>query len=57
MQQQSNKPPLDQGPRGARLKVRLLGAAAVAALSLAPVGAFAGDQSPYAVPLHAPAAG
>lgn len=56
MQQQSNKPPLDQGPRDARLKVRWLGAAAVAALSLSPVGAYAGDQSPYSVPLHAPPA-
>jgi hypothetical protein len=54
--QQSNKPALNQGSCDTRLKIRWLGAAAVAALSLAPVGAYAGDQSPYSVPLHAPPA-
>src|SRR5262249_48894363 len=56
MRKQANHPLLDQGRRDTRLKVRWLGAAAGAAISLAPVCAYAGDQSPYSVPVRAPPA-
>src|SRR5580704_2927272 len=56
MKKQANNPPLDEGRRDTPLKVRWLGLAAGAAISLAPVCAYAGDQSPYSVPLRAPPA-
>jgi hypothetical protein len=46
----------DARTRDNPLKIRWLGAAAGAAISLAPVCAYAGDQSPYSVPLRAPPA-
>jgi hypothetical protein len=55
MRRQANDPPLDEGRRDTPLKVRWLGAAVGAAISLAPVCAYAGDaQSPYSIPLKAP---
>jgi hypothetical protein len=56
MRKQANNPPLDERRRATPLKVRWLGLAAGAAISLAPVCAYAGDQSPYSVPLRAPPA-
>ena len=57
MRKQANNPPLDEGRRDTPLKVRWLGAVAGAAISLAPLCAYAGDaQSPYSVPLRAPPA-
>ena len=56
MKKQANNPLLDEGRRDTPLKVRWLGLAAGAAISLAPVCAYAGDQSPYSVPLRAPPA-
>ena len=57
MRKQASNPPLDEGRRAAPLKVRWLGLAAGAAISLAPVCAYAGDApSPYSVPLRAPPA-
>ena len=47
----------DMQTRDNPFKIRWLGAAAGAAISLAPVGAYAGDaQSPYSLPLRGPAA-
>jgi hypothetical protein len=43
MRKQANNPPLDEGRRDTPLKVRWLGAVAGAAISLAPVCAYAGD--------------
>jgi hypothetical protein len=57
MRKQANNPPLDERRRATPLKVRWLGLAAGAAISLAPVCAYAGDApSPYSVPLRAPPA-
>jgi len=57
MRKQASNPPLDKGRRAAPLKLRWLGLAAGAAISLAPVCAYAGDApSPYSVPLRAPPA-